>query len=85
MNTSHLLVINVGVLTSPSEIPIMHSNNSQNSGKGYLAYYSFIIAKEVQDRANQRERHKGKIWEDLKHDISIGLSLRVSLSYSPAQ
>lgn len=23
----------------------MHSNNSQNSGKGYLAYYSFIIAK----------------------------------------
>ena len=33
----------------------------------------------------ERERHKGKVWEDLKHDISIGLSLRSQFALFSSQ
>lgn len=42
--TSDVLVINVGILTSPSG-SIICNNNSQNSGKCYPSDYSFIITK----------------------------------------
>jgi len=75
MNTSDLLVINVRVLTSPSEF-----NHSQQQltelGKGLFSLLQLYYSKRVQNRANQRERHKGKVREDLKPAISIGLSLR---------
>ena len=63
----------------------MHSNNSQNSGKGYLAYYSFIIAKGYKIEPTKGKDIRARSGRISNLTFPLASPSGVSLPYFPAQ